>query len=69
MVPVNKEEKIAILNRYPKTQIVRTMRQHSRRHRYYCEEAQPVMRFLSELRRRDVVETHGSGKKSKRNRA
>ena len=50
MVPVTKDEKFAILERFPKTNIVRTMRQRSKRHHYYCEEAPQVMRYLSTLR-------------------
>ena len=50
MVAVNKTEKEAILARYPNVHIVRTMKQKSKRHRYYCEESKGAMRLLSELR-------------------
>ena len=50
MVLITKPEKEAILERFPKVNIVRTMRQRSKRHRYYCEEAPQVMRFLNILR-------------------
>ena len=50
MVLITKPEKEAILEKFPKVNIVRTMRQRSKRHRYYCEEAPQVMRFLNTLR-------------------
>lgn len=50
MVPITKDEKFAILERFPKTNIVRTMRQRSKRHHYYCEEAPQVMRLLNSIR-------------------
>lgn len=50
MVQITKEEKDAIIGRFPDTYIVRTMKQKSKRHRYYCVEAGPVMRYLKELR-------------------
>lgn len=51
MVLITKEEKEAVLAKFPKVGIVRTMRQRSKRHRYYCEEAPGVMRFLNQMRR------------------
>lgn len=59
MVPVTKDEKFAILERFPKTNIVRTMRQRSKRGHYYCEESPQVMKYLATVRRQDVVETYG----------
>jgi hypothetical protein len=50
MVLITKEEKEAIVQRFPDTYIVRTMKQKSKRHRYYCVESRPVMRYLKELR-------------------
>ena len=50
MVLISKQEKEAIRERFPKVGITRTMRQRSKRHRYYCEEAPAVMRFLNKLR-------------------
>ena len=50
MVAINKAEKEAILARYPNIHIVRTMKQKSKRHRYYCEESSGAMRLLNELR-------------------
>lgn len=54
MVLISKSEKEAILEKYPKVNIVRTMRQRSGRHRYYCEEAPSVMRFLNKMRNAGV---------------
>lgn len=54
MVLISKEEKEAVRSRFPKACIVRTMRQRSKRHRYYCEEAPAIMRFLNQLRRKGV---------------
>lgn len=50
MVLISKQEKEAIRERFQKVGITRTMRQRSKRHRYYCEEAPAVMRFLNKLR-------------------
>ena len=50
MIAINKAEKDAIIKRFPKTHIVRTMKRKSKRHRYYCEESRQVMRFLNKIR-------------------
>ena len=50
MVLITKQEKHEIRQRFPKVWITRTMKQRSKRHRYYCEEAPAVMRFLDRLR-------------------
>ena len=55
MIAINKAEKDAIRAQFPNVHIVRTMKQKSKRHRYYCEESKGVMRYLRELR--------GSGKR------
>ena len=44
------EEKDAISKLYPDAHIVRTMRQKSKRHRYYCEESTGVMKYLEQTR-------------------
>lgn len=54
MVLITKSEKEAILDKFPKVNIVRTMRQRSKRHRYYCEEAPQVMRYLDKLRGKEM---------------
>lgn len=50
MILITKEEKEAISKLYPEAHIVRTMRQKSKRHRYYCEESRGVMNYLSQTR-------------------
>ena len=50
MIAINKEEKNAVKQRFPNVHIVRTMKQKSKRHRYYCEESRGVMNLLNELR-------------------
>jgi len=63
LVLISKSEKEAIRAKFPKVNIVRTMKQRSKRHRYYCEEAPQVMRYLNELRRKDVAYAAGSKRK------
>lgn len=50
MIAISKQEKEAIVKRFPKVHIVRTMKKKSKRHRYYCEESKGVMRYLDEVR-------------------
>ena len=50
VIVINKAEAEAIRSKYPNTHIVRTMKQKSKRHKYYCEENKAAMRFLNELR-------------------
>ncbi len=50
MVSINKEEKLAILAKYPNVHVVRTMKQDSKRHHYFAEEYPPAMRLLREMR-------------------
>lgn len=50
MVEINKEEAMAIRERFPNAGITRTMKQKSKRHKYYCEESRKVMQFLNRLR-------------------
>lgn len=58
MIMINKAESEAIRERFPSVHIVRTMRQDSNRHRYYCTEDRRVMRFLDRFRNRNVLEKH-----------
>lgn len=51
MIAINKAEKEVINKRLPDVHIVRTMKQKSKRHHYYCEESKQVMRLLSEIRK------------------
>lgn len=53
MVVISKEEAEAVRAKYPDAHIVRTMKQASKRHRYYCEETSATMRFLQELREKE----------------
>lgn len=50
MIAINKSEKEVISSRLPDVHIVRTMKQKSTRHHYYCEESKSVMRILKEMR-------------------
>jgi len=50
MIAIDKAEKEAICARFPNIHIVRTMKQKSKRHRYYCEESKSVLRFLQGMR-------------------
>lgn len=60
MIAVTKDEVEVIRERFPYAHIVRTMKQKSKRHRYFCEEAKPVMRYLAKSR---GEETHVPGKR------
>lgn len=50
MINISKAEKDAISARFPNAHIVRTMKQKSKRHRYYCEETRRVVQFINQLR-------------------
>lgn len=50
MLALNKSEKEAVVRRFPGICVIRTMKQRSKRHHYYCEENWRVARFLDELR-------------------
>lgn len=50
MTPISKAEKDAIREKFPRICIVRTMKQKSKRHRYYCEESRAAMEYLRKLR-------------------
>ena len=61
MVSITKGEKEAISKQFPNAHIVRTMKQKSKRHHYYCEETKPVMRFLNKIRANGGVNTSREG--------
>ena len=67
LIAINKKEKEAILERYPDVYVVRTMKQKSKRHRYYCVETPKVMKLLNKMRNPESSENGGgryhSGKK------
>lgn len=50
IIQITKAEKDIICERFPNVHIVRTMRQRSKRHRYYCVETQGVMNLIGKLR-------------------
>lgn len=50
MIQINKKEKEVISQQLPDAHVVRTMKQKSKRHHYYCEENEQVMQLLTELR-------------------
>ena len=63
MIAIDKAEKEAICARFPNIHIVRTMKQKSKRHRYYCEESKQVSRLLDEIRGNSdtTVQKDGAG--------
>lgn len=50
MIAISKEEKEVIVKRLPDVHIVRTMKQKSKRHHYYCEETAKVTKILRQMR-------------------
>lgn len=69
MIAINKEEKDVISTLFPNVHIVRTMKQKSKRHHYYCEESKSVMKILREMRKSEgkhqKVGANGLKKKTK----
>lgn len=55
MIMISLAEKEVIRERFPKVHIVRTMKQKSKRHRYYMAEEPGPMKLLKQLRREPVV--------------
>lgn len=51
MIEISRVEKDIICEKCPSVHIVRTMKQHSNRGHYYCEESKKVMKLLQELRK------------------
>lgn len=66
MIQINKEEKDTILKKYPDVGIVRTVKQKSKRHRYYMEERKDAMYELRCLRG-EIRRGAGNTGKQKRN--
>lgn len=58
MVAISAEEKKIISERFPRVGIVRTMKQDSKRHHYFCEENREAMKFLRNMRKKSIVERH-----------
>nr|DAU94737.1 MAG TPA: hypothetical protein [Caudoviricetes sp.] len=50
LILVNKTEKKIIKEKFPNAHIVRTMKQKSKRHHYYCEETPRIVRLISNMR-------------------
>lgn len=57
MIAINKEEKDAIVARFPEAHVVRTMKSKSKRHHYYCEETRQVSKFINNYRRSKQAES------------
>ena len=55
MIAITKAEKDVIREKFPNVNIVRTMRQRSKRHRYYCEETKRVLKLLKQMREPDCA--------------
>lgn len=68
MILVDKREKDAILKRFPDAKITRTVRQKSKRHRYYCEETRHIINFLSKYRKERCSEMYFEKKEGARYR-
>lgn len=68
MIAISKAEKEAICTQFPNTHIVRTMKQKSKRHHYYCEESKQVMRILFEMRYGEKGENTNGHRVSRRKR-
>lgn len=50
MIAISANEKNVIAKKYPDVHIRRTVKQKSKRHHYYMEEARKAMRLLNSLR-------------------
>ena len=55
LITITVREKEVICKQLPNVHIVRTMRQHSGRHRYYMEENPRAMKLLLGLRKQGEV--------------
>lgn len=65
IVPITKEEKKELSERFPKASFVRTMKQDSKRGHYYCVEERNIMKYLNEIRSKNVIEEKPVRKKQK----
>ena len=50
LILINKEEKKIIASALPDVHIRRTMKQKSKRHKYYLEESRSAMKLLNQIR-------------------
>lgn len=55
MITISRQEKDVISLRMPNVHIRRTVKQKSKRHKYYMEENKGAMRLLKELRSQSPV--------------
>ena len=51
MITVSKDEAVILRQEIPEVSIVRTMKQKSKRHHYYCEETYNVFEILKKIRK------------------
>lgn len=51
MIAISAKEKEIIAEKLPNVHIRRTVRQKSKRHKYYMEESKSAMRLLNDLRK------------------
>jgi len=56
MILISKDERDAVVEAFPHVRMVRTVKQKSKRHRYYCEEDRRVMKFINGLRNGNSTE-------------
>lgn len=56
MISINKEEAKAMREHLPNVHIVRTMKQKSKRGRYFCKESKQAIRFIKNMRNGGVTE-------------
>lgn len=68
MISITKDEAAAVRVKFPNAHIVRTMKQKSGRHRYYCEENRGVMRYIEYLRNTGVLYKKNKGAANSANR-
>lgn len=61
MIEISKEEKKLIQARYPMVHIRRTVKQKSKRGRYFMTEAAGPMRMLKNIRDGQIVSTEEGG--------
>ena len=50
MILISRDEKQAVLEKFPNVHIVRTCKQRSKRHRYYMVEEPGPMRIIKQMR-------------------
>lgn len=68
MISITKDEKVYISEHFPEAHIVRTMKQKSKRHRYFCEESRAVMNYLNSVRSYRCAEEGGANGSRKKKR-